>query len=208
MSLRVTFTGVAAVAMVVLMSWSPASARAEVKVSEQDEQFLRQAHQGNLAEIAAGKVAQAKGTAEDVHSIGATLVTDHTKLDAAVKQTASSLQVSLPSKPTSQDQAMLERVAALSGSAFDRAWVAAMIKGHRAALELGKQELRAGTSPEVKALAESSAPVIQRHLSLLLAAQKTVGKPHTLATGDGVLARSQAAKRWQVFGSWRVPLLP
>jgi putative membrane protein len=198
------FTGVAAIAMVVLMGWSPASA--EAKVSEQDRQFLRQAHQGNLGEIAAGKVAQAKGAAEDVHSIGATLVTDHTRLDTAVKQTARSLRVSLPSKPTSQDQAMLKRVAAMSGSAFDRAWVAAMIEGHRMALELGKQELRAGTSPEVKALAESSAPVIQRHLSLLLAAQKTVGKPHALAAGDGVLARSQAAKRWQGLGSWTLPL--
>lgn len=202
MSLRVMFTGVTAIAMAVLMGWAPASAKAEVKVSEQDEQFLRQAHQGNLAEIAAGKVAQAKGANADVRSIGDTLVTDHTRLDTAVKQTARSLRVSLPSKPTSRDKAMLERVAALSDSAFDRAWVAAMIEGHRMALELGKQELRTGTSPEVKALAESSAPVIQRHLSLLLAAQKTVGKPHALAAGEG----GQAAKRWQGLASWTLPL--
>ncbi|GAA2878724.1 hypothetical protein GCM10010517_40820 [Streptosporangium fragile] len=202
MFLRVVFVGAAAVAAVVLMGGPPVSAKVEVEVSEQDRQFLRQAHRGNLTEIAAGKVAQAKGEAEVVRSIGAILVTDHTRLDAALKQTARRLRVSLPSQPAPQEKAVLERVAALSGSAFDQAWIAAMIEGHRMALKLGEQELQAGTSPEVKELATSSAPVIQGHLDQLLKAQETIGTPRAVPAGDGGRAWSQAAKQWHGLGSW------
>ncbi|MCW2881305.1 MAG: hypothetical protein JWQ95_5405 [Sphaerisporangium sp.] len=172
MSLRVPFVGIATAAVVVLLllvSGLPASAKMEI--SEQDRHFLRQAHQGNLAEIAAGKTAQDKGESDTVRSIGAILVADHTKLDTSLKRTARRLGVSLPSEPSAEQKAEHERLASLSGSAFDRAWITAMIEGHRGALGLGRQELQTGSSPDVKGVAESSAPVIQGHLDRLLRAQ-------------------------------------
>ncbi|MET7463088.1 DUF4142 domain-containing protein [Nonomuraea sp. NPDC005501] len=174
MSLRVTFAGVATVAAVVVLGGSPvpaATARGTA-VSQQDTAYLRAAHQGNLAEIAAGKVAQAKGVSDAVRSIGATLVADHTELDAAVREAARRLDVTLPTRATQRDRAMLERVSALSGPAFDRAWVTAMIAGHRAALRLGKKELQEGSSTTAKEVAQSGAPVIRKHLNELLNAQK------------------------------------
>jgi len=178
MSLRVPLAAVATVIVMILMGALPASARAEV--AEQDRQFLRKAHQGNLAEIVAGQAAQDKGKADVVRSIGARLVADHTKLDTALKKTARRLQVSLPLQPSARQKAEHEKLAALSGSAFDRAWITAMIEGHHMALKLGKQELEKGSSPEAKEIAESSAPVIQGHLNRLLEARQTLGVPRAV----------------------------
>ncbi len=173
---------------------------AAAEVSEQDSQFLRQAHQGNLAEIALGKIAQEKGEAAVVRSIGARLIADHTKLDAAVKETAQRLQVSLPAEPSAQHMAAAAKLAALSGSAFDQAWVAAMIEGHRMALKMGQQELQAGTAPAAKQAAKSSAPIIQGHLDMLLAAQPKLGMPRAVPAGDGGQAWDDVMARSRGFG--------
>nr|WP_305786960.1 DUF4142 domain-containing protein [Actinoplanes lichenis] len=77
----------------------PATA-AQAAPSDQDAAYLRAAHQSNLAEIAGGKVAQQKGQSQDVKDLGARFVTDHTKLDAALRQTADQLGVDLPRRRT------------------------------------------------------------------------------------------------------------
>ncbi|WP_405144036.1 DUF4142 domain-containing protein [Sphaerisporangium sp. NBC_01403] len=176
MALRIPFAAIATAATVVLLmlvSGSPAWAR--IEISKQDRQFLKHAHQDNLAGIAAGKAAEDKGKAEVVRSIGATIAADHAKLDTSVKETARRLGVSLPSEPSAEQKAGLEKLTALSGSAFDRAWLAALIEDHRTALEKIKQEIQNGSSTDVKAVAESSKPVVQGHLDRLLEAQKTLG---------------------------------
>ncbi|NUW42054.1 DUF4142 domain-containing protein [Nonomuraea rhodomycinica] len=178
MSLRVAFAGAATVAAMALLGGPPVSAlggppvSGQAEVSKQDRKFLRLAHQGNLAEIIAGEVARVKGADDAVRSIAAELVTDHTRLDKAVKDAADRLDVSLPDRPAKKDRAAHRRISRLHGHAFDRAWLAAMIAGHRQALQLGEQELRDGSSPAVKELAQAAAPVIRKHLDQLLQAQK------------------------------------
>ncbi|MEV4187399.1 DUF4142 domain-containing protein [Streptosporangium canum] len=147
----------------------------EGRVPAQDRQFLIQAHQGNLAEIAAGKAAQSKGKAGSVRSIGATLVADHTRLDRKLQQVAQRLQVTLPTQPTARQQTKAKELSALSGTEFDKAWTKTMIYGHRAALAAAKKEVADGSVPQVKALARASQPVIQDHLDRLLAAEKALG---------------------------------
>ncbi|MFD8527971.1 DUF4142 domain-containing protein [Streptosporangium canum] len=154
---------------------STSTSPGESRVSAQDRQFLVQAHQGNLAEIAAGKAAQSKGKAGSVRSIGAMLVADHTKLDKKLQQVAQRLQVTLPTQPTARQQTKAKELAALSGTEFDKAWTKTMIYGHRATLAAIKKEIADGSAPQVKALARASQPVIQEHLDRLLAAEKALG---------------------------------
>ncbi|MBL7261169.1 DUF4142 domain-containing protein [Paractinoplanes lichenicola] len=77
--------------------------------SDQDASYLKAAHQSNLAEIAGGKIAQQKGTSEQVKNLGARFIADHTKLDTALRQTAEGLGVELPSAPNSEQQALAQR---------------------------------------------------------------------------------------------------
>src|SRR5256886_1647770 len=99
------------------------SAPAATHVSAQDVTFLKAAHQGNLAEIAAGHVALAKSHDAEVRRIATHLIADHLKLDAGVKQVAAAHHVRLPAKPTRAQRAALAAVARKSGAAFDHAWL-------------------------------------------------------------------------------------
>ncbi|GGK91991.1 hypothetical protein Sme01_54390 [Sphaerisporangium melleum] len=172
MSPRVHNTGIAAVAMAVVLTLAvtlPASGQNEV--SRQDRQFLATAHQGHLAEIAAGKLAQAKGTTETVRSIGATLVTDHTVLDSSLTRTARQLKVPLPAGPSADQKATHDRLAALPGTEFDQEWLTVMIDGNQAALALDERQLQDGFSARIKHLARTATPITHRHLDRLLHAQ-------------------------------------
>jgi len=62
-------------------------------LNEQDRTFLVQAHQGNLAEIAAGRAAVKRADSQAVSDAGAMFVRDHTSLDDDVKRVAGELGV-------------------------------------------------------------------------------------------------------------------
>lgn len=73
-----------------------------------------------------------------------------------------------PTSPPEAQQAALEEVMAHEGEAFDTAWIASQIEGHRMTLAAGQEEIENGSEESVIALAEASAPVVQRHLDHLL----------------------------------------
>lgn len=153
------------------------TASASPVVSAQDTQYLQQAHQTNLAEIAAGHLAQQKGNSQTVKNLGAKFVTDHTKLDQALKQVASNLGVSLPSAPNAHQQAVAARLKATSGSQFDTLFVTTQFAGHTQAMQAGQTEITNGSNPQAVTVARDSAPVIASHHQALEAAAHTLNIP-------------------------------
>ena len=164
--MRISQCVVAGVGALVLLV-APVTAQAQEQVSEQDQAFLVAAHQSNLAEIASGQAAVDQASTELVRAQGQMLITDHTALDADLQQVASQYGVELPGEPTPEQQAQLADVVAMEGAEFDQAWTTLQIAAHEAALALGETEIAGGTNPDVIALAEAAAPVIQRHLTML-----------------------------------------
>ncbi|MFC0866307.1 DUF4142 domain-containing protein [Sphaerimonospora cavernae] len=142
-------------------------AAAPPNVNEQDRGFLTALHEGNLAEIQAGKAAKRQASHEEVREVGKMLVYDHKKLDKEVTQVAGDLGVDLPSSPSAKQQAELEQITAKSGTEFDRAWLEAEVAEHRADLAAGAKQLSEGSSEEVKQLARDAEPVVQEHLDEL-----------------------------------------
>jgi putative membrane protein len=171
----------------VLIGGTPAQAAA----SQQDTTFLRAAHQTNLAEIAVGKLAQDKSTNPTVRDLGARFVTDHTRLDQALQQTASALGVGLPDAPNADQQALAARLQAANGNAFDQLFVSTQLAGHHAAMQLGETELSGGSDPQAKKVASDSAPVVKSHADALTAAARAVGVPSNVDTGSGGRAAPQ-----------------
>ncbi|MER5643270.1 DUF4142 domain-containing protein [Streptosporangium sp. NPDC002524] len=149
-------------------------------VSRQDRDFLVQAHQANLAEIAGGRAAEAKTadttgreSAETVRDLGERFVADHTKLDEAVRDVAGRLGVKLPDRPTAAQREQLGKLETLSGAEFDKAWISEEVEGHRETLDAIEKEIESGSSPEVKKLATDARPVVREHIDLLLHAEET-----------------------------------
>ncbi|AGL20726.1 DUF4142 domain-containing protein [Actinoplanes sp. N902-109] len=153
--------------------------------SDQDAAYLKAAHQSNLAEIAGGKLAQSKGADQQVKDLGERFVSDHTKLDSALQQTASSLGVDLPDAPNAEQQALAKRYQAASGDTFDTLFVSTQMDAHMKAMNLGRTELSQGSDAQAKKAAQDAAPVIESHHSALDSAARDLGVPSSVNTGTG-----------------------
>jgi putative membrane protein len=155
--------------------------------SPQDTTWMVAAHQSNLTEIAAGQAAQQKATSQQVKDLGAMFIQMHTALDADLTAAAKTLGVSLPDAPTASQQATLASVAAKSGAAFDSAWVTSQIAGHRTTLAATQKEVSSGSDATVVKLATAATPVVQQHLTALLALPEA---PSSVQAGTGGQAAS------------------
>ncbi|MGW3245564.1 DUF4142 domain-containing protein [Streptomyces sp. NPDC001070] len=167
-------------------------------LTDQDATFMAQAHQGNLAEIAAGNDARNHATSECVKQVGDVLVQDHSKLDADVKMLASKLNVTLPMSPSTEQNKELGAVQAKAGSpAYDAAWLSTQDVAHRKTLALIDQEIKAGSNAEVVAAARSARPVVAMHLEMVSGgachAASGTGTVHAGSGGQLAAAQGSAA---------------
>ncbi|WP_078591737.1 DUF4142 domain-containing protein [Streptomyces megasporus] len=184
-----------AVAALTAVGASVAPAVAVEQIGEQDSTFLKAAHQGNLAEIAAGQDALRNARTACVRNVGSILIRDHTRLDAQGKAQADKFGVSLPTAPDPEQQRQLADVRAKAGTdAYDRAWLRVQAASHEKTLALIDQEIRAGQNPEVKAVARAARPVVAMHLEMV---RGGTCREHATTTsvpaGDGgQAARAQA----------------
>jgi putative membrane protein len=177
--------------------------------SDQDTTWMVAAHQSNLTEIAAGNAAAAQATTDAVRQLGQMFVTMHTQLDADLTAAADQLGVTLPDSPTPAQQQTLATVQAQQGVAFDSAWLASQISGHRATLDATHTEQQAGSDEAVLALANAAEPVIAQHLEQVTAASG--GSTELAATGFptaevalvaiGLVAFGSALVRWPRRGT-------
>lgn len=137
------------------------------KVSSHDHKWLVAAHQDNLAEIKSGDLAAERGHTDAVRDAGHMLAEDHGKLDAKLKQTAQQLDVELPQEPNAHQKREAREFQKLSGAKFDATWTRDEIKGHEKAIRMTEREIKDGSNPQVKELAQSALPVLQKHLRTL-----------------------------------------
>lgn len=153
-----------------------ASTAAVVQPSKQDTAWMVAAHQANLAEIATGKMAQAKSSSAVVKDLGQRFVTDHAKLDASLKALAQELKVSLPAEPNAEQKAVADKLqAAAAGDEFDKMWMQQQLAAHAKSMEATQQEIDKGEATQVKQAAEAALPVITAHHEALMKAAPDFG---------------------------------
>jgi putative membrane protein len=141
-------------------------------VSAQDREYLNRTHQDNLFEIVTGNLVD-RGSCARVRELGREFVAHHTELDAELIAVATQDAVTLYSVPDAGQLEQVADLAARSGPDFDTAWLRDQIAAHLRATALGDRETRYGWSPEVKALADRSAPVLHHHLQEAVTALNT-----------------------------------
>lgn len=122
-----------------------------------DAEFVRRAAEGGLREVELGKLASEKASSEEVRAFGRQMVDDHSKSNAELMALASLPPPSAPPKP-------VEDLAALSGAAFDRAYMAKMVTDHQSTVELFEAEARDGKDDVLRKWAAEQLPTIRGHL--------------------------------------------
>jgi putative membrane protein len=130
--------------------------------------FIRDAIQGNLAEIQLGQLAQDKAQSADVKSYGQMLVTADSASNKLAEKVAEQIGITVPTEPTVSQKAMYDQMSRLSGTAFDRAFVREMIAEHKMNIPRFQNEAKKTNDP-VADFANQTLPILKKHLD---AAQK------------------------------------
>jgi putative membrane protein len=145
-----------------------AAAKAQVNptLSTTDAGFMTTATRGGLAEVQLGQLAQRNGRSPAVKRLGERLVADHTRANQELMTLAQQKQITPPDSMGAEHQAVYDRLAALRGRAFDRAFAQAMAQDHREDIQAFQTEARDGTDPDVKAFAARQLPVLQEHMRM------------------------------------------
>lgn len=130
----------------------------------QTADFVTNAANANVKEIAAGKLAGTKGHAPAVKAYGDKMVDHHTRatkeLAAMVK--AKHLKISLPSASLAVPDSSLIKA---SGPEFDRIYVTMMLADHQNAVALFEGAANNLPDPDLKAFAAKTLPMLKEHLA-------------------------------------------
>jgi len=138
-----------------------------IAVTAEDAKFATDAANGGLAEVALGKLAQTKATNPQVKNFADMMVTDHSKANDELAAIAKAKNITLPAAPDADHQKKLDDLSKLSGKDFDKAYVDAMVDGHKKTLDLMNMAAKDCKDSELKAFATKTAPVVQTHLDAI-----------------------------------------
>ena len=129
-----------------------------------DRDFYAKAAAGGIAEVQTGALAQVKGNSAAVRDFGEMMVRDHTKANGKLKQIASRKNIELPTEPDANHKARKQELEAVSGAAFDSAYMQAQVAEHEATESLLKRQIESGADADAKAWAHESRPTVTAHL--------------------------------------------
>jgi putative membrane protein len=156
-----------------LAAFVAVSAVAQSGASASDKHFVTDALEGGNAEIALGHIAQDKGANEDVKQFGQKMVDDHTKMNDQMSQVATQIGVTPPTGKPMSATATEAKLKVLSGDAFDKSYIQAMVKDHRDDLAAFKKEIASTSNPTIKEAATQGSQKVAEHLHMIeMIAQK------------------------------------
>jgi putative membrane protein len=136
-------------------------------LSKMDEKFVMEAAMGGMMEVELGRLAAEKGMSDEVKQFGQRMVDDHSKANEELMQLASGKGITLPTGLDAKHKAMRDRMASLSGAAFDKAYKQEMLKDHRKDVaEFEKQSMKAADA-DLKGFAAKTLPTLKEHLSMI-----------------------------------------
>lgn len=131
-------------------------------LSKADKDFMTKAAGGGVFEVAAGKLAEDKGSSEAAKSFGAMLQQDHAAGNDELKSIADKKGVTLPTSVPSGKQKILDKLA--SSKNFDHDLGKAAVKDHKEDIKDFEKESKKGKDPDVKAFAAKTLPTLRKHL--------------------------------------------
>ena len=131
-----------------------------------DATFAKKAAQGNMAEVALGKLAQDNAQSDDVKKFGQRMVDDHGKAEQDLEGVASKANITLPQNVSAQQKAEQQHLEKMKGAAFDRAYMAMMVKDHtKDVAELKKEANSTSANSDLKDYAKRTYPTLEDHLT-------------------------------------------
>ena len=144
-----------------------ASARAAENAAGVDQAFVAKVSQGGMFEVELGKVAAERGASQEIKDNGVTEAHDHALVGARLKAVAAASGIQFDAKLNGEFQGKLDTLRALSGPAFDKAYVIEMERIHGIDGGLFAQEAKAGGTDALRSFAEETHSIVGMHIGAL-----------------------------------------
>jgi putative membrane protein len=136
------------------------------QTSAVDKMFVSKAMQGGMAEVQLGQMTLQKTNNDQVKQFAQRMIDDHTKMNDQMKPVAQQLGVDVPRQVSKKDRATMAKLEALSGPAYDQAYIKDMIKDHKQDLSDFQMEASSGQDQTAKDAASQGSKVIAQHLQM------------------------------------------
>lgn len=138
-----------------------------IAVDEADAKFTTEAAVGGMAEVEFGKLALEKSSNPQVKEFATMMVKDHGMANTELMAIAKQKNITLPSTVDDEHKKKMEDLSKKTGTDFDKAYVSAMVDGHKSTLKLMEDESKDGKDADLKAFATKTAPIVQSHLQMI-----------------------------------------
>jgi putative membrane protein len=152
------------------------SAPAAWSQDKASQTFIKNAIEGNLAEVQMGQLAQKNGSSEGVRSFGQMLERDHTDANQKAMAAAKDIGVTPPNEPNAKQKADYDRMSKMTGARFDSQFARDMVTDHKK--DISEYQREAKKNDAAGNYAKEALPTLQKHLQTAesLAASGTTGK--------------------------------
>ena len=128
-----------------------------------------------MTEVELGKLAAQKASRDDVKQFAQKMVDDHTKAGEQLKQVAAKENIQVADALDSKHQSRIDKLSKLSGPAFDRAYMSAMLSDHQKDVSEFRRMSASAKDDGVRTFAAKTLPTLQQHLKLAQNATHVVG---------------------------------
>ena len=164
--------------LIVGMALAVAVAGAQAQSS--DQAFVTKMAGVGMGEVELGQLAKDKASSGNVKAFAQRMIDDHGKATGELKATAQRKNLAWPSGPGADAVALKDKLSKLSGAAFDRAYIDAMVSGHREVLTVVRGQSQSGSGDaEVKAWATKATTSVQAHLTHAQDVQRELARTAT-----------------------------
>lgn len=142
-----------------------AAVPADAQLNAAERSFITEAAGTGLYEVEGGQMAATKATQPALRAFAGQLVTQHRAAYAELQTLATANGITLPTRAEADWRGKLDRLARLSGVAFDREFVQTLgIADHEAAIAKFTAAGREARDPLLRAWIEKTLPSLQRQL--------------------------------------------
>jgi putative membrane protein len=145
-----------------------------IAVDAMDSKFATDAANAGLAEVAMGKLASEKATNPQVKEFGNMMVMDHTKANEELMAIAKTKNITLPVAPDEEHQKKAADIGAKTGKDFDKAYVDAMVDGHKKVASMLEDASKNCKDADLMAFATKTLPTVKAHLAKIEAIQSSM----------------------------------
>ena len=136
-----------------------------------DRMFVGKVSQGGMFEVAAGRLAATKGSAQDIRDFAVMEVHDHMLVGDKLKAISTSEGIAIAPTLNAEFAAKMTKLSSLSGAAFDAAYMSEMATLHDADGAAFAKEGTGGGSPAFRAFGMETHKIVQRHIGAIHGAQ-------------------------------------